>query len=466
MEAGRAQLLQPSSSVRSLGIASDTSLSGDESVPLHPPQENNRTSPEEVVLEGSLVLDISADDQVSPGRATVSRAPSSSHFSVDSMELIDGKVVDNTNTPKPKQARPSARIVLLLSGVLILGMASALATYFGLSRGSKSEEPSGSNSEATSLLLYAPFENDTIPIVIANAIQDVGSPQYRANIWMLQDPHRETYSMDRQWQRFYMVTLYYTSNGDTWLRNDGWLSYEMSECEWFNQDSSGNLGYESIQPITEVCNQDNELLALNLTANNLTGHMQGITHFMVTLKRFDISKNDLEGLLPVQSYQPSMEVYDVSDNGFDGLLVGSFTSFDIKFIKTAGNALFGYTPGLWQLLDYLEHMDCSNNFYNSPLVTQMGLCRELRTLDLSNNLYYGNIPSELGSLPYLRNYNISGNHDVSGTIPSEFGLLSTLEMMDLSGTQVSGDIPEPLCKKYLEGSLDIFADCSRLSCCE
>lgn len=247
MEEGRAQRLQPSSSVRSLGIASDRSLSEDESVSMV--EDVNSISPEEVVLDGSLVPDTSEEEQALAGWASVSREPSSSHFSVGSMELIDGEIVDDTNTQKPQHQQPSSRNVLLLSAVLIIvGVAVVLAIYFGLSQVRKSEGASRSNDEATAPRLYARFENDTIPVVIANAIQDVDSPQYHANIWMLQDPYRDSYSMDRQWQRFYMASFYYMSNGDSWLRNDGWLSYDINECEWFNQDSSGNLGMKAFNP--------------------------------------------------------------------------------------------------------------------------------------------------------------------------------------------------------------------------
>ncbi|CAB9516995.1 Leucine rich repeat N-terminal domain [Seminavis robusta] len=223
---------------------------------------------------------------------------------------------------------------------------------------------------------------------------------------------------DEEWQRFHMVSFFYMSNGQAWFRNDHWLSYNVSECEWFNHGTSANVyGLESLEALP-VCNEDNELLVFNMSANNLNGHFQLITHWVPTMRRFDISKNNLQGLIPVMSHQPEVEVYDVSENQFNGMMVGEFSSFKMKVTRTHGNRLFGRAPGMYHFLPYLEDLDNSGNLYQNPLATEIGHCQDLKTLNNANNMFYGALPSELGSLSLLKNYNVSGNIDVNGSIPN------------------------------------------------
>ncbi|KAJ0837297.1 putative non-specific serine/threonine protein kinase [Helianthus annuus] len=71
-------------------------------------------------------------------------------------------------------------------------------------------------------------------------------------------------------------------------------------------------------------------------------------------------------------------------------------------------------------------------------------CKNLQTLDLSGNNITGEIPTELCTwLPYLVDINLSGNR-FTGQIPSDFGDCAFLNIVDLSSNRLSGNIPVQL----------------------
>lgn len=71
-------------------------------------------------------------------------------------------------------------------------------------------------------------------------------------------------------------------------------------------------------------------------------------------------------------------------------------------------------------------------------------CGSLQLLDLSGNDLSGNIPSEICSwLPYLVTLDLS-NNDLYGTIPPELANCSYLNTLLLSGNRLSGEIPYQL----------------------
>lgn len=65
------------------------------------------------------------------------------------------------------------------------------------------------------------------------ALQTTSTPQRNAFTWLTGNSNLDGYSDERKIQRYALVTLYYSTNGDGWKYNTDWLS-DNNECNWFN----------------------------------------------------------------------------------------------------------------------------------------------------------------------------------------------------------------------------------------
>jgi hypothetical protein len=82
--------------------------------------------------------------------------------------------------------------------------------------------------------------------------------------WLVKNAKIDAYSDDTKIQRYVLATLYYSTNGDSWNDNTGWMT-DDDECSWYND------AFESF------CNTGGSILELDLydditdTGNNLVG---------------------------------------------------------------------------------------------------------------------------------------------------------------------------------------------------
>ena len=87
------------------------------------------------------------------------------------------------------------------------------------------------------------------------ALQTPLTPQYNALNWLAGNANLDSYSNERKIQRYVLATLYYSTNGDAWKNNTGWLG-DGDECEWWH-DAEG-----------QFC-VDGAVVELDLYSNNL-----------------------------------------------------------------------------------------------------------------------------------------------------------------------------------------------------
>ncbi|CAB9503249.1 STYKc [Seminavis robusta] len=266
------------------------------------------------------------------------------------------------------------------------------------------------------------------------------------------------YPTERQIQRFNLVVFYRTANGGNWFHNDNWLSYDVSECQWFSSAPSEE----------PICDEDDNFITLNLTSNNLSGTFTLTNTFIPSLVIFDVSNNDLDGRVPTAVSSPNLEVLAVSDNRFEGQLVGDgvFAAFKLRVIKIDGNQIVGSSASyVYRFLPHLEILNVTSNLFHGEFNGELRHCPNMTYIGFGHNDICGSIPTEMGVLTHLQELDVSGNPRMQGNIPEELSTLNYLTKLDVSGTRIAGGVPEPICERIEDNLMTLIANCSFVECC-
>lgn len=135
------------------------------------------------------------------------------------------------------------RVWLILLGLLTLGVAVGISVGITENRPKESASQSANDVAPTAPPTLAPttvaiLEDflSSLPDPTRNMIDAYpSSPQAKAFAWLSrpQHPRYESREMWRFMQRFALATLYYSTEGDLWRKNAGWLNETVSECEWW-----------------------------------------------------------------------------------------------------------------------------------------------------------------------------------------------------------------------------------------
>jgi hypothetical protein len=106
--------------------------------------------------------------------------------------------------------------------------------------------------------------------------------------WLQDDPALSTYTKLEVLQRYALATLYYTTDGENWINNTGWLDYSTAECDWFTAAIT-----------TDSCIDDGRYSQLILKSNGLSS--VGLPEALVILtdlRTMNLLNNELMGQLP------------------------------------------------------------------------------------------------------------------------------------------------------------------------
>ncbi|GJT74357.1 leucine-rich repeat-containing protein [Tanacetum coccineum] len=183
------------------------------------------------------------------------------------------------------------------------------------------------------------------------------------------------------------------------------------------------------------------LKVLDLGNNYLNGTFPSWLGNLPNLQAFILKSNNFHGYIfnssDVEFPFPSLRVFDLSNNGFQGRLPENyFLNFNAmkKVVKKATKPEYLYIGGQ----------------YYSIMIVVKGADQEIPRLfveytivDLSNNKFENEIPNIIGNLRSLKVLDLSHNK-LNGRIPKSFGKLSEIESLDLSCNQLTGEIPPSL----------------------
>ncbi|CAB9510346.1 Leucine Rich Repeat [Seminavis robusta] len=297
------------------------------------------------------------------------------------------------------------------------------------------------------------WERLNLPEYTLRAMENPRSPQTKAYQWLSSNiknsnntPHLPMWRLK---QRFALATFYYSTRGDYWVKNQGWLDWDSDECSWAQIDS----GWYMYPNPAAYCHDNGQLLSLKFgKANNLDGTiLPEISLLRESLETFQFSGNyQLEGCIPTE--------------------VGMMTRLtSLLFGKTH---LSGILPTKLGQLQSLENLLISGREFDGTIPTELGNLRNLTDLGFQIVNLSGSIPTEILQLSNLKNLGLSecpllditsffpqivGNlHNLEilnlsyrkpgafTSIPSEIGKLTNLATLILSDFQLSGPLPSEM----------------------
>ena len=249
-----------------------------------------------------------------------------------------------------------------------------------------------------------------------------------------------------------LVSLYESTRGRYWQRQENWLTDEPIE-RWYGVgvDPAGRVtslrlgGNLLAGPIPSNLGKLSSLSVLNLRGNSLSGPVPPELGDL-ELTHLDLSGNKLSGPLPPLPVVrwSRLTHMDLSGNELEGSVperIGRSTN--LTHLDLSGNRLTGPIPPQIGNLSHLTRLDLSYNELTGPIPTELGNLTALTSLSLQVNDLTGPIPAELGDLVALTNLSLETN-DLTGPIPPALGNLTALDELRLSGNRLTGPIPPQL----------------------
>ena len=325
-----------------------------------------------------------------------------------------------------------------------------------------------------------------LPVSTSRTVQlDPESPQAQALQWILDDPRPpQTFELYRVKQRFALATLYYATDGDTWISNDYWLDY-VDECEWFSHNTSGIYSFPETQTDLlyqesgGICDEEGHMIHLWLWSNGLHGSIPDETFLLTNLRSISLDRNSLEGTistnigsvadlealalfatelsgsLPSQlGLLSQMRFFWTMASGFDGSMPTELGRLSqLEYLLLDSNRLTGQIPSEIGSMSLLEWFWLYDNQLTGTIPTEIGMLSSVDQIWFTKNDLTGPLPSELGYLRVVQGIIVNDN-ELSGTIPSELSNIPSLVMMDvtMNSARLSGTVPSELCDLGVEVS--------------
>lgn len=200
-----------------------------------------------------------------------------------------------------------------------------------------------------------------------------------------------------------------------------------------------------------------QLKVLELADCNLT-EFPKFLQYQNELQSLSLGGNNIKGILPqwlVNITKESLLIIDLSENnliGFEQPAV-ALPWTHLEEFNFRGNMLQGFLPSPPTTLKFY---DVSNNLLTGVIPKQICKARSLISLDLSGNNMTGEIPNCIGDQlgESLQLLNLRGNN-LRGTISTKFTRSCKLKMINLSQNQLKGELPRSMANCSMLEVLDV-----------
>eukprot|EP00980_Cylindrotheca_fusiformis_P017776 scaffold5605_cov128-Cylindrotheca_fusiformis.AAC.17 len=269
------------------------------------------------------------------------------------------------------------------------------------------------------------------------------SSEYAALQWItVADPKRIPAEDTRELrERFALGLLYFSTNGQTWTFNAGWM-FGLDHCSWEYVLCAGG-----------------SIVELDLTSRNLYGPLPSQLSYLVNLQRLYMGNNAITGTIPLElGLLTNLKSLQLWSNR----LIGSIPSelgrlAGLLSIALSQNQLTGSIPSELGSMSSIEFFQLYDNVLESSIPTEIGLLNSIKDIGLKSNRLTGAIPTEFGQLTQATNVQFWDN-ELSGTLPTEIGLLTKVSSLGVSSNRLAGQIPSELGKMSLLTVLSLFGN--------
>ncbi|EXC28701.1 Receptor-like protein kinase HSL1 [Morus notabilis] len=211
---------------------------------------------------------------------------------------------------------------------------------------------------------------------------------------------------------------------------DEWTPSDNSHCSW-----------------PGITCTSNSVKGLSLNNVNITGPVPSFICDLKNLATIDLGDNYIPGEFPRAVFNCSkLEALDLSENYFVGTLPDDIDKLaKLQSLVLGGNNFTGDIPPAIGKLQELKVLALGGNLFNGSLPPEIGDLSNLEDLWLANNnqLVPSRLPSSYTQLRKLTNLEVSSSNLI-GEIPESIGDMEALEWLDLSRSDLHGKIPDGL----------------------
>jgi len=226
-------------------------------------------------------------------------------------------------------------------------------------------------------------------------------------------------------QRYAMSTLYYSTKGDDWKNNTGWLG-EGNECTWSSA----------------TCNDQNLLTILLLESNNLNGQIPSEFSLLSNLEDIIFFDNKMSGPLPDISNLKGLKKFDVEKNSFVGPAFSSLSELLLlESYLLSDNELTGSIPEDIGKLTELKNFWIIDNKISGSIPKDISQAIKLEKLFIGKNDITGTIPPEMDQLVDMTQF-FANDNKLTGTVPNSMLNRTMLEQLRIHNNKLNGTFPE------------------------
>ncbi|XP_030447075.1 receptor-like protein kinase BRI1-like 3 [Syzygium oleosum] len=193
------------------------------------------------------------------------------------------------------------------------------------------------------------------------------------------------------------------------------------------------------------------LETLDISHNQLEHMIPGaLLGNLRNLRRLSLAHNHFTGQIPPELGQTcgTLEELDLSVNNLTGGLPSTFVLCSSLWNLNLGNNLLSgdFLVTVVSILSSLRNLHAPFNNINGSIPLSLTNCSQLQVLDLSSNVITGNIPQGFCSSSFSSSLEkiLLANNYISGTVVSELGNCKNLKSIDLSFNSLSGEIPKEI----------------------